>query len=160
VLVAVLAALLAVASLSASNTQKDEILDQAKATDAFNELEANSLKKHINTNDAQLLRTLSSGRTRAKASAQAAALEKAVARKYAPNEAALLPKARHFEAKRDDAEAKHKAFEFAEGALQIAIVLTSVAIVARTGSLIWFALTLGLAGVVLLIDGFTLTVRL
>jgi len=61
VLVAVMAAMLAVATLSASQSTENTILDQAKATDAYNELEANSLKKHINGNDAALLRTLGAG---------------------------------------------------------------------------------------------------
>jgi hypothetical protein len=156
ILVAFLAALLAVSALLANNAVKDTILDQAKATDAFNELEANSLKKHITNNDAALLKTLATGKARASAGAQAKALKAAVAAKYAPNEAKLLPKAQEFAKKSDDAERHHKGFELAEAAFQIAIVLTSVAIVARAAMLLFLASGLGIVGIVLLIDGLTL----
>jgi hypothetical protein len=156
ILVAFLAALLAVAALLANNAVKDTILDQAKSTDAFNELEANSLKKHINNNDAQLLKLLATGANRHTAATLAKSLQAAVAKKYAPNEAALLTKATHFATKSDDAERHHKGFELAEAAFQIAIVLSSVAIVARAALLLLAAGATGIVGVVLLIDGLTL----
>jgi hypothetical protein len=159
-LVAVLAALLAVSALLASNSVKDTILFQAKATDAYNELEANSLKKHVNGNDSKILRLLGTGATRAPATAQAKKLDAATAAKYAPNEASLLPKARALEKRSEESERHHHGYEFAEAAFQIAIVLTSVAIVARVAALLLVAGALGLAGVVLLIDGATLAIGL
>ncbi len=161
VLVAILAAALAVAALGANEMSKEEILSQAKATDAFNELEANSLKKHVNGNDATILRLLTTGRPEhAAARAKAAALEAATAKKYAPNEVHLLAKAREHEHARDGAQRKHRGFELAEAAFQIAIVLTSVAIIARATALAVVSGLLGLVGLALLIDGFALFVRL
>jgi hypothetical protein len=155
-LVAFLAALLAVAALLGNNAVKDTILNQARSTDAFNELEANSLKKHVNNNDALLLKLLATGSTRRAAGAEAKALQAAVAKKYGPNEARLLPVAQKFAKKSDDAERHHKGYELAEAAFQIAIVLTSVSIVARARLLLLAAGGLGIAGIVLLIDGITL----
>ncbi len=153
VLVAILAAMLAIATLAGNDATKNTILDQAKSTDAFNELEANSLKKHINGNDSSLLRLLTSRRPAA-ANATAAALDRAVAKKYAPNEVRLLNKATAFERDRDRAEEHHRAFQVAEAGFQIAIVLTSVGIVAGAIALVWVAGGLGIAGLVFLIDGF------
>jgi len=160
ILVAFLAALLAVSSLSANNAVKDTILQQARATDAFNELEANSLKKHINTNDAANLRILATGSSAAAARSQAKKLDAKVASKYGPNEARLLPEAQRFQRLSDEAERHHHGFEYAEAAFQIAIVLTSVSIVARARPLLIASSALGILGVLLLIDGFTLSIKL
>lgn len=155
VLVAVLAALLALASLESNNASKDTILEQAKATDAFNELEANSLKKHINDTQASVLAALAAGPQRRAAATLAATLEKKVAEKYGPNESALLPRAQASERKSANAETRHKLFEYAVAAFQIAIVLTSVAIVARATALTFVAGLLGLAGIALMLGGLT-----
>jgi hypothetical protein len=155
--VAVLAAMLAISVLAANDTGKEEILNQAKATDAFNELEANSLKKHINGNDATVLKLLTA-RTpdRQIGAAEAKKLKAAIAAKYGPNEASLLVKARRFEHERDHMENKHRAFELAEAILQIGIVLTSVAILARVRAMLLVALLLGAVGAGFLADGFLL----
>jgi len=157
-LVAILAALLAVATLSASQSTENTIIAQAKSTDAFNELEANSLKKHINNNDAALLGILA--KKNPKAQAVAAALTKAVSVKYEPNEARLLATATRFEAQRDRSEEHHRGFQLAEGVFQLAIVLSTVAIVARLSVLALVAGGLGLVGLGLLLDGFLLFVKL
>jgi len=158
VLVAIMAAMLAVATLSANQATENTILDQAKATDAFNELEANSLKKHVNGNDSALLRTLAPGNPRA--ARQAAGLDAATARKYAPNEQQLLVKARGLEERRDRSEEHHRGFQLAEGAFQLAIVLASVSIVARVTGLALLSAGVGVAGLLLLLDGFVLAVKL
>ena len=129
VLVAFLAACLAIATLSANQSTENTILAQAKSTDAFNELEANSLKKHIHNNDAALLKRLA--RNDPGAAADVNKLTRAATSKYAANEQRLQAKATRFEAQRDHSEEHHRGFQLAEGAFQIAIVLASVAIVAR-----------------------------
>ncbi len=84
--------------MAPNETSKEEILAQAKATDAFNELEANSLKKHFNGNYAAILGLLGAGGLeQSSARAKAAALEATSAKKYAPNETRLLAKAREHE---------------------------------------------------------------
>src|ERR1700737_2843977 len=107
VLVALLAALLAIAALSANKADEDAILNQARSTDNFNELEANSLKKHISDTAAASLRIQTKGTPNAGAAKKsAAALEAKVAKKYAPNEARLEPIARNF-AKRSERDERH-----------------------------------------------------
>ena len=85
VVVSIMAALLAIASLAGSRASTEAILAQAKASDTYNEYQANSLKRHVNLDDAAQLRILASG-TQAEAAAeqQAASLEQAVTDKYQP----------------------------------------------------------------------------
>ena len=113
-MVAVLAAILAIATVSANNAMTHTILDQGKASDTYAEYQANSFKKHINTNDAALLRLLSSGPNRAPALALATELDRAVKTKYGPNQARLLPQAQELERSRDRSEDRHRILEFAE----------------------------------------------
>src|ERR1700736_6231685 len=76
VVVSVLAAMLAIASLAGSRASTEAILAQAKATDTWNEFQANSLKRHVNLDDAAQLKILAAGGpAQAAAEAQAASLE-------------------------------------------------------------------------------------
>src|SRR5918911_1176076 len=76
VLVSILAAFLAIASLAGSRASTEAILAQARASDTYNEYQANSLKRHINLDDASALRILASGGPdQAAAEQQAASLE-------------------------------------------------------------------------------------
>jgi hypothetical protein len=72
----------------------------------------------------------------------------------------LIAKAREQEARRDHALRQDPYFDYAEALLQIAIVLISVAIVADQ---VWLAFVgggLGVAGGLLMINGFTLLVEI
>jgi hypothetical protein len=156
-LVAILAALLAIAALSANKATEDAILNQARSTDKFNELEANSLKKHINDTTAKSLTIQTKGTPNASAAKKTAAeLEAKVASKYGPNEARLQPEAEHFAKRSERDEKHHRTFQFAEAALQIGIVLASVAIIARAGMLVFASIGVGLFGIFFLVDGFLL----
>ncbi len=154
VLIAVLAAVLAIATGVGNGATTDVILAQSKAADTYNEYQANSFKKHINTNDAQLLRLLSAGSSARPAAMRAAAvLDREVARKYGPNQQVLLPRAVEYERERDKAETRHHTMQFAEGSLQLAIVLTSVSIVVGVQALLWAGGAIGLLGLILTLDG-------
>jgi len=161
ILVSVLAALLAIASLAGNRASNEAILAQAMATDTYNEYQANSLKRHVNLDDAALLRLLAAGGpNEIEANQQAAALEQAVADKYQPAQDELLPRAQGLEQDREAAEARHRVFQVGEAGFQLGIVLSSVAIVARAAPLLWAAGVLGVFGTLLTLDGFTLAVRL
>lgn len=58
VVVSIMAALLAIASLAGSRASTEAILAQAKASDTYNEYQANSLKRHVNLDDAAQLRII------------------------------------------------------------------------------------------------------
>jgi hypothetical protein len=154
VLVAILAAFLAVAALAAQKSSEQILLAQAQSTDAYNELEANSLKKHIDGDVATMLQILAP--SNAEATKQAQALQEGVDNKYSVNEASLLENAKGFDELRDQEEQHHGWLQLAEGAFQLGIVLTSVAIVARAVALVWAGAVVGVVGLLLLIQGFTL----
>ena len=157
VVISVLAALLAIASLAGSRAATEAILAQAKASDAYNEYQANSLKRHINLDDATQLRILAAGtRAEADANKQAGSLEQAVADKYQPNQDELLPKAQDLERERDLAESRHRGFQTAEAAFQLGIVLSSISIVARARWLLLGGAALGVIGVLLGANAFLL----
>lgn len=150
VVVSVLAALLAVASLAGTRASTEAILDQAKASDTWNEFQANSLKRHVNLDDAAQIRILGSGTpAESNANQQAASLEQAVNVKYQPAQDDLMPKALDLERERDLAEARHRGFQTSEAAFQLGIVLSSISIVARARWLLLAGSGLGLLGLLL-----------
>jgi uncharacterized protein DUF4337 len=149
ILIAILAALLAIATLLGNQATADAILSQDRATDTYNEYQADSVKEKVSADAAVVLRQLGGD-----AVASAADLERTAASEAAKRKP-LLPLARSFEAVRDTAEHRHHGYQFAESALQIAIVLASVSIVARSPALVWGSLAVGALGVLLIIDGAT-----
>lgn len=159
VLIAVLAALLAVATLAANQAEETTILDQQQSFDAYNELQANSVKRHLDENGAAQLRVLATGTPQQQASVQEAQrLEKAVRDKYRPNEDRLLKAAQGFDRDRGRAEARHRDLQLSEASFQVAIVLCSAAILARRSPLVWLGLVLGLMGLLLLVNSWPLLV--
>ena len=159
VLISAMAALLAIGSLAGSRASTEAILSQAKASDAYNEYQANSLKRHVNLDDAAQLRIVAAGTpNQAAAEKQAASLEQAVADKYQPNQDQLLPQAQALEHERDIAESRHRGFQTAEAAFQLGIVLSSISIVARTRWLLYVGGALGLVGLLLGANAFWLFV--
>ena len=159
VVVSAMAALLAIASLAGSRASTEAILAQAKATDTYNEYQANSLKRHINLDDATQLRILASGTgSEAAANQQAASLEQAVNEKYQPTQDQLLPVAQDLEHERELAEARHRGFQTAEAAFQLGIVLSSISIVARARWLLVIGAALGAAGILLGANAFLLLI--
>jgi hypothetical protein len=128
VLVSVMAALLAIASLAGTRASTEAILSQEKASDTYNEYQANSLKRHINLDDATALRILAAnGPTAEQANTQAESLEQAVATKYQPAQDDLLPRAQALEHERDLAESRHRGFQSAEAA-EVALALVDRAL--------------------------------
>jgi hypothetical protein len=155
--ISVMAAMLAVSSLAGSRSSTEAILAQARASDTWNEFQANSLKRHVNLDDAAQLRILARGTpNEADGNQQAAALEKAVAEKYQPNQDHLMPEAQALEHERDLAESRHRGFQTAEAAFQLGIVLSSISIVARSRWLLLVGGGMGLVGVLLGANAFFL----
>jgi hypothetical protein len=159
VLVSVLAALLAIASLAGNRASTEAILAQARASDTYNEYQANSLKRHVNLDDAAQLRILAAGTpNESQAAAQADSLQQAVDTKYQPAQDQLLPQAQDLEHEREVAESRHRGFQVAEAAFQLAIVLSSISIVARARWLLLTGGALGVLGVLLGLNAFLLLI--
>jgi hypothetical protein len=156
VIVAILAALLAISTLLAEREAEHTVLDQAQSTDAWNEYQANSLKVHVNQSTATSLRVLAAGTpSEAAARSEAAKIDKSSAGKYEPNKTQLMAKAQSLEAARDESERRHKGLQLAQGAFQLGIVLTSVALLAQSVLLVISGAGLGIIGLVLLVLSFT-----
>jgi hypothetical protein len=68
--------------------------------------------------------------------------------------------ARKFEASRDLSKDRDTYFDFAEVFLQIAIVTSSVSILAASRPMFWFSLALAIVGALATANGFLLLVRL
>jgi hypothetical protein len=68
----------------------------------------------------------------------------------------LTARARDFEAQREIAQKKDPNFDFAEALFQIAIVLASVSILATSRRILVFALVVGLAATLLMLNGYFL----
>jgi hypothetical protein len=153
VLVAILAAFLALASLGANRAQEEVLLAQVQASDTWNEYQANSLKKHINDDVATTL-------TKLGATDDAKKLVDANNNKYIPNQKALMPKAQALEHDRDVAHDRHNSYQVAEAAFQLGIVLCSIAIVARAIWLVFIGAGLGAVGLLSLVNGFFLFLKL
>jgi len=159
VVVSVMAALLAIASLAGSRASTEAILAQAKASDTYNEYQANSLKRHVNLDDAAQLRILAAGTSfEGAANQQADSLEQAVNEKYQPAQDELLPAAQDLERERDNAESRHRGFQTAEAAFQLGIVLASISIVARARWLLLVGGGLGVLGLLLGLNAFLLII--
>jgi hypothetical protein len=72
----------------------------------------------------------------------------------------LLAKAASLVAKRDHAQAQDPYFDFAEALFQIAIILTSVSIIAMSGALLGIGVGLGSVATLLMLNGYFLVVHL
>ena len=85
----------------------------------------------------------------------------------APNDATkgegkkqLMARAKSYQEAREVAERKNDSFDFAKMALQLAVVLGSVSILAVSRPLLWAAGLLGVVGALLTLNGFLLLVAL
>jgi Domain of unknown function (DUF4337) len=155
VLVAVLAALLAVASVFGRRSVADLLLYQSQAADATNVAEANAIKERVDETALINLRVFATDPdTRQAAEGAIAELEQRIARTYRPAEERLTQRAEELDQSRDDAERRYESFEWAETVLQMAIVFTTIGIAARSMRLIWAAIAVGVLGLFLTIDGF------
>ena len=110
-LVSVLAAVLAVAALAGDRATTEELLAQQKASDAWTEFQANSLKRHVDEGDATALQVLAAcGPSQAEAEREAGVLEVQLGAKYEPSQDHLQEQATELEHERDLAEARRRTF--------------------------------------------------
>jgi hypothetical protein len=155
VLVAVLAALLAIASVFGRRSVTNLLLYQSQAADATNIAEANAIKERVDETALINLRVFATDpETRQAAEAAIAELERSIAQTYRPAEERLTRQAEALDESRDTAERRYESFEWAETVLQMAIVFTTIGIAARSIRMIWVAIGVGVLGLILTLDGF------
>ncbi len=169
--IAVMAMLLAIAGLGGASAGGDMTNNNIQASNFYAFYQAKNARQtsyELAANDLELGLLRDAG---ASAEAKAATLKRiaeyraTVARyesdpKERDGKKELVERAREAEAARDLAARRGPYFDYANALLQIAIVLSSVAIVAVSGALLWSGTAIGLVGALLTLNGYFLIVRL
>ena len=171
-LIAVMAAVLAVGGLGGGNATDDMIVSNIRASDTWAFYQAKNVRQtayEIEVAELETRRAGATGAARAAIEARLADYRATVARyddEPDPDAPAdplrgegkkqLMAQAQAFEAARDVAAAKDDNFDLAEVALQLALVLGSVAILATNRAILTASAVLGALGSVLTLNGFLL----
>lgn len=169
-MVAALAALLAIASLGGQNATKTAIDTNIQASDTYNFFQAKNIRQTSYRLAADQLQTLVELTNPSEQARQA--IQKridgytATAARYesepetGEGKRELLAKAQEFVKQRDRAGEQDPNFDFAGALFQLAIVLSSVAIIALNRPVLFGAIALSAVAIVLMLNGFFLWFKL
>ena len=165
-LVSTLAMVLAIASLGGNNAAKETMVHNVLASNAFAFYQAKNIRQtdyKIAADDiqVQLAQDKLSPAAKALLEKKLADYQKNIARYESEPETGdgkkeLMAKAKEHEHERDHAMQQDPWFDYAEALLQIAIVLTSVAILTGVRVLFWVPCGLGILGILATLNGFML----
>jgi hypothetical protein len=152
--VAVMAALLAIATFLSNEAVKEVITGETHRADSSSLLESNQLKIDVAGGNATLLRVLGTGSGAESAAAQAAGRHEARIRgELKPADGRLTEAIHGDEDHVDHYNSKHLLFELAEVGLEVGIVLSTVSIIAKRRWLLGGGVAVGIIGTVLLAVG-------
>jgi hypothetical protein len=152
--VAVLAALLAVATFLSNEAVKEVITGTTDRADTSSQLESNQLKIDVAGGDATLLKVLADGPHDEAAAAVAARVHEArIEHELLPADHALTEEMGHDQEHVDHYNSKHLLYELAEVGLEVGIVLSTVSIIAHRRWLLGSGLVVGVVGTILLLVG-------
>jgi hypothetical protein len=152
--VAVMAALLAVATFLSNEAVKEVITGETHRADTSSRLESNQLKIDVAGGNATMLKVLADGpHDEAEAAVAAAAHERRIESELAPADHRLVEEMHHDEEHVDHYNDKHLLYELAEVALEVGIVLATVSIIAHRRWLLASGAAVGAVGTVLLVAG-------
>ena len=162
---AVYAVVLAIASLGGNNAMKEMLLAQQEATNQWAYYQAKVVREHLNRGNKVVFEAHLAEPSALKGAERAkyAALVKRFAdeeTRMAADKKEIEQVARKHEAERDRNQAKDPYFDYAEVCLQIAIVTSSVSILAASRPMFGFSMTLAVLGALLTLNGFTLWVKI
>jgi Domain of unknown function (DUF4337) len=153
-IVAVMAALLALATFLSNEAIKEVITGETHRADTSSRLESNQLKIDVAGGAATMLRVLADGpHDEAAAAVQARVHEARIDKELLPADHALTEEMHHDEEHVDHYNSKHLLFELAEVGLEVGIVLATVSIIARRRWLLGFGAAVGIIGAILLVLG-------
>jgi hypothetical protein len=169
--IAIFAMVLAICGLGGSNAGKEAVNNNILASNHFNFFQAKNMRQtatELAADELQFGWLQMPGMPDAARTAMQARLDeyrRTVARYESEPETRegkkeLLVRARDHERLRDHALKQDPYFDYAEALLQIAIVLISVAIIANLTWLAFFGGAIGIAGVLLTVNGFYLLVEI
>lgn len=171
VMIAAFAMVLAICGLGGSNAGKEALNNNVAASNYFSFYQAKNLRQAalgLAVDEAELVWMTDPATPDAAKQAirEKVARYKATIGRYESEpdtregKKELLVRAKEHEDKRDHALKQDPYFDYAEALLQIAIVLTSVAIVANLAWLAYFGAAIGIVGLLLTINGFWLLVEI
>jgi Domain of unknown function (DUF4337) len=149
--ISILAALLAIGTLIANGVSSTVLTNTLKINDTYNFYQAKSIKQNLA--EYALDDALARGDD-----AKATELKAKIATydsdpRTGEGKRELLAKARQLEAERDAAKSRGPYFSFSSAFLQIAIVLSSTAILAVSMEMLWASVAMGVLGALLLSNG-------
>ena len=166
--ISIFAMVLAITSLGGSNAAKDITQENILAANAYAFYQAKNIRQTeykiaADNLQLQLAQEKLTPKVKELAEKKLADYQKNIARYESEPETGdgkkeLMAKAKRLEHERDHALAQDPWFDYAEALLQIAIVLTSVAILTGVHALFWAPCGLGILGVLSTINGFMLLV--
>ena len=163
---AVYAVVLAIASLSGNHAMKEMLLAQQQSSDQWAFYQAKVIREHQYRAQKMRLEVELAERgplMKPEARQRHEDLLKKFAeeeKRYNAEKKDIEKDAKKLEHERDLYRDKDPYFIFAEGLLQIAIVMASVAILATSRPMFFFSLVLALGGALLTLNGYTLFFRL
>ncbi len=163
---AIFAVLLAIAALGGNHAMKEMLLAQQQSSDQWAFYQAKVIREHQYRGqrlrlEADLLERGSSIRPEVREKLEALMNKFGEEEKRYNEEKKDIEKAaKKLEHERDTWQAKDPYFLFAEAILQIAIVMSSVSILARSRAIFGFSLVLAAAGAVFAANGFSSFIRL
>jgi hypothetical protein len=153
-IVAVMAALLAVATFLSNEAVKEVITGETNRADTSSRLESNQLKIDVAGGNSTMLRVLGDGtEVEAKAAVAALAHEAHIRKELLPADHVLTEEMHHDEQHVDHYNSKHLLDELAEVALEVGIVLSTVSIIAHRRWLLGTGAAVGVVGAILLVAG-------
>jgi len=163
-IIAILALMLALAEAGAKNAQHLSTEKNIEASDLFNFYQAKKIRSTVVETASEMLEAQKTGLADPKAQD---AVEKQIAefkttvanfdkdpKKPEDSLDAIQDRANEAGEARELANRQLEHYELGSGAVQIAIVLASAAIITGVGALMWFSVALGAVGVILMTLGF------
>jgi hypothetical protein len=159
---AIYAVVLAVASMGGNNTMKETLLAQQQASDQWAFYQAKVIREHLYRANARRIELdlLERGPVmRAEARTKYEELQKQFAdeaKRYSDEKKEIEKDAKKLEHERDVGKARDPNFDFSEALLQIAIVVASISILARSGALFGVSVVFAAVGTGLCANGFFL----
>ena len=162
---AIFAVILAVSSLGGNNAMKEMLLAQQQASDQWAFYQAKNIREHFYRGQKQRLEldllekdTLKPEvKKRYEELLKQTTLEEA---RYNVEKKEIEKEAKHLEHERDINRGKDPYFDYAEVLLQIAIVMSSIAILAHSRLMFGFSLVSATLGALLAANGFLMIVHL
>jgi hypothetical protein len=156
---AVLAVLAALSSGQYAGKFSSTILAQAEASDQWSYYQAKSIKKHLSESQLEIISVLAAARP--DLAAPLGPLQEADrknAQKYERELAGIKTQAEATEALKRKHQRQGDRFQFAFVVLQAGVVLSTIAASARRKELWLFAIAAGVAGLLMVMNGFLLVV--